>query len=260
MHFIKTYAKLSYKSGEREYLELIRRMLKNGDVRQGPNCNTLGVIGEKMEFDLRNNTIPVLTTKKVAWFECIKELLLIIHGNNTSKDSRIKQNIDIDTEYAGHGFDQLQHIINSLNDPVDKYSRRLIMSSGDPFQRSIMETPSRNILTQFHVNSKNELYSILYQPSGEVYVDIPFTIVSYSILTCLIAQHCNLKPHKLIHIIGDAYISEQNVPALTTQLKLDHYVSPTIAIHTRKNITDYIVSDFKLLNYKHHPSYIDYRQ
>ena len=41
--------------------------------KKGRNGNVLTVIGSAMHFDLSNNTIPLLTTKKVAWKTCCKE-------------------------------------------------------------------------------------------------------------------------------------------------------------------------------------------
>lgn len=107
-------------------------------------------------FSLQNGTLPLLTTKKVAWKTCLKELLWFIQGStnndllqeqkvtiwngNASKDflnsrglSHYREN-DLgpvyghqwrhfnapyktcDDDYSGKGVDQLQYIIDQLKD------------------------------------------------------------------------------------------------------------------------------------------------
>ena len=54
-----------------------------------PFCNKEGyhsfVIAKDKEYNLENNKIPVLTTKKVAIKTCIKELLWFISGSTDNK-------------------------------------------------------------------------------------------------------------------------------------------------------------------------------
>jgi thymidylate synthase len=66
---------------EQQYLNLIRRILNHGDRRVCRNGATLSVFGDQMRFDLRNGVIPILTTKRVAWKTCLKELLWFIRGD-----------------------------------------------------------------------------------------------------------------------------------------------------------------------------------
>ncbi len=63
-----------------QYLDLIRDIIKEGTLEEGRNGKTYALIGASMYFDLKNNTIPLLTTKKVAWKTCLKELLWFVKG------------------------------------------------------------------------------------------------------------------------------------------------------------------------------------
>jgi thymidylate synthase len=84
---LKSPQKLENKD-ENKYLDLIRYTLENGELVKGRNGNVLSVFGYQMSFDLRENTFPLLTTKKMAWKTCIKELLWFLRGdtdNNTLK-------------------------------------------------------------------------------------------------------------------------------------------------------------------------------
>ena len=75
--------------GEKQYLDLINNILNEGTREKTRNGYTLSLFGEKMKFSLENNTIPFLTSKKLAWKTCLKELLWFISG---STDNSILNN------------------------------------------------------------------------------------------------------------------------------------------------------------------------
>ena len=68
-------AKIKERNGnihdENQYLQLIQDIL-NGTMINGRNGNVKTVFGAAMHFNLNNNTLPVLTTKKVAFKTCAK--------------------------------------------------------------------------------------------------------------------------------------------------------------------------------------------
>ena len=70
---------------ENQYLLLMKEILNNGFWEEGRNGRTKGIFGNSMRFSLKNNKVPILTTKKTAWKTCLKELLWFIRGetNNT---------------------------------------------------------------------------------------------------------------------------------------------------------------------------------
>lgn len=70
---------------EYQYLRLINDILDEGSMEVGRNGKAKTVFGVAMHFDLSNNTIPVLTTKKVAFKTCLKELLWFINGHTDNK-------------------------------------------------------------------------------------------------------------------------------------------------------------------------------
>lgn len=79
---------------EYQYLNLIKRIMHSGDKRNGRNGATYSVFGEQMKFNLRNETIPILTTKQTAWKTCLKELLWFIQGHTDNKLLK-EQNVHI---------------------------------------------------------------------------------------------------------------------------------------------------------------------
>tara|TARA_B100000513_G_scaffold194724_1_gene123997 strand:- start:351 stop:1226 length:876 start_codon:yes stop_codon:yes gene_type:complete len=70
--------------GEKGYLKLVKHILKNGAKEFGRNGTTYSTIGEMLKFDLKNNKIPLMTTKKLAWKSCLHELMWMIRGNTNN--------------------------------------------------------------------------------------------------------------------------------------------------------------------------------
>lgn len=76
---------------EKQYLNLVDQILKNG-VKQIDRTlvGTLSIFGpQNMRFSLRNNRIPLLTTKKVYWKGTVEELLWMIRGSTDGIRSSI---------------------------------------------------------------------------------------------------------------------------------------------------------------------------
>ena len=79
---------------EMQYLNNVKKILTNGFLEKGRNGNTLSIFGDSMRFSLENGKIPILTTKKVAWMACLKELLWFIRGE-TDNSILQKQGVHI---------------------------------------------------------------------------------------------------------------------------------------------------------------------
>lgn len=79
---------------EKQYLKLVRNIINHGTKEVGRNGTTYGLIGGMMRFSLKDNTMPLMTTKKLAWRTCLKELLWFVKGN-TDNEILQKQNVKI---------------------------------------------------------------------------------------------------------------------------------------------------------------------
>jgi thymidylate synthase len=269
----------SFEKEEEQYYQLIKDILNNGILEQGRNGNTISIFGSAMHFSLQNNKIPFLTSKKLAWKTCLKELLWFINGstdNSILQEQNVhiwdedakkstKENdlgpiyghqwrhynakyIDCKTDYTNQGIDQLQNVINQLKNP--SLSRRIILTSWNPQQIDEMVLPPCHVFAQFNVNSNKEISCSLYQRSGDVGLGVPFNIASYSFLTHLLAKHCGLIAKDFIYIIGNAHIYEEHIDSLKTQIENPLYDFPTISIkNIYENIDEYKVNDFEIHNY-----------
>ena len=258
------------KHDENQYLNLIEDILEENQEFNGRNGKTYAIFGSAMHFSLSNNSIPFLTTKKLAWKTCLKELLWFIKGSTCNKDLK-NQNVHIwdlnsnrefldsrgltnyqeddlgpiygfqwrhynaqydscNSDYSNKGIDQLQYIIDQLKDPNTRNSRRLIMTAWNPCQIDKMALPPCHILCQFNVTENNKLSCALYQRSGDVGLGVPFNIASYSLLTHLIAHHCGLIAHEFIHYIGNTHIYDDHVEGLKIQIERTPYIFPSLKI------------------------------
>lgn len=152
-----------------------------------------------------------------------------------------------------NGIDQLQQIIDALKDPAQRTSRRLIMTAWNPLQLNQMALPPCHILCQFNVHDGNKLSCSLYQRSCDVGLGVSFNIASYSFLTHLLAVHCGLVAHEFVYFMGNCHIYEDHVEPLKEVLNRKPFPFPTLLIkETRENISDYLVDDFAIDEYKSH--------
>lgn len=276
---------------ETQYINLINTILNQPDFEKGRNGEVKAIFGYMMKFDLQNNCLPLLTTKKVAIKTCLKELLWFIHGKtdnrllkkqnvhiwdaNGSKEFLTSRNlnyreddlgpvyghqwrffnapyVDCETDYSNQGVDQLSDIISQLKNVSTRKSRRLIMSAWNPQQIDKMALPPCHVLAQFNVSGEDKLDCALYQRSGDVGLGVPFNIASYALLTHLIAVHCGLKANSFTHFLGNAHIYKDHVEPLSKQVSREPHMFPTIHINKKEHIEDYTVDDFNISNYLCH--------
>ncbi|XP_035234025.1 putative bifunctional dihydrofolate reductase-thymidylate synthase, partial [Stegodyphus dumicola] len=70
---------------EYQYLDLIRLILNHGRVKEDrTGTGTKSYFGCQARFSLRNDTFPLLTTKKVFWRGICEELLWFISGSTNA--------------------------------------------------------------------------------------------------------------------------------------------------------------------------------
>ena len=274
---------------EEQYLNLINNIMNKGHYEEGRNGYTYSIFGYTMRFSLENHSIPIITSKKLSWKTCLKELLWFVRGETDNKilnSQGVKiWNANSTPEYLKTrglhyedgllgpiygfqwrhfngdyntnkgGIDQLQEIINLLKNPETKNSRRLILTAWNPLQLDEMALPPCHILCQFNVHDNKKLSCSMYQRSADVGLGVPFNIASYSFLTHLIAKHCDLEPFEFIYFIGNAHIYEEHIESLKNQLNMNLYSFPKLCILNKYDkIEDYKVEDFSISDYNFNKS------
>lgn len=146
--------------------------------------------------------------------------------------------------------DQLTDLINGIQ--KDPHGRRHILSAWNPAELDQMALPPCHLLAQFYV-SNNQLSCQMYQRSADMFLGVPFNIASYSLLTHMIAQVCNLDVGEFIHVLGDAHIYNTHIEQVKEQLTRQPLAPPSLWLNPEiKNIDKFSMNDIRLINYQSH--------
>lgn len=254
-----------------QYLHLCEHILKNGVRKKDrTGTGTISVFGYQMRFDLQKG-FPLLTTKKMFLKGIIHELLWFLKGDTNIKYLN-DHNVHIWDEWAdeegnlgpiyghqwrswgtkdGKTIDQISRVIEEIKMNPD--SRRLIVSAWNVGELDEMALPPCHILFQFYV-ADGKLSCHLYQRSADVFLGLPFNIASYSLLTMMVAQVCDLEPGEFIHTTGDTHIYLNHIDQIQLQLTREPRPLPIMKLNPEvKNIFDFKYEDFKLEGYDPHP-------
>lgn len=212
---------------EKEYLDIAKYILDNGNYRQTRNAKTYSCFGKSIEFDLKNG-FPLLTTKKMFVRGIFEELLFFLRGDTNTKkleDKKVKiwsgnttkefienngKNLEefdmgpmygyqwryynakydgCHSDYSGKGIDQLKNVINLLiNDPT---SRRILMTTYNVEQTELgVLYPCHGLMLQFYVEN-NRISLQMYQRSADWALGVPFNIASYGAMLHIIVNLVN---------------------------------------------------------------------
>lgn len=151
-----------------------------------------------------------------------------------------------------HEVDQLLQLIDGIK--RDPHGRRHILSAWNPGELEAMALPPCHIMSQFYV-ADGKLSCQMYQRSCDMFLGVPFNIASYSLLTHMIAQVCDLQVGEFIHALGDAHIYSNHVNQVKEQLTRAPLPPPTLWLNPDiKDITKFTMNDIKLVDYQSHPA------
>lgn len=167
-----------------------------------------------------------------------------------------------DADYTGKGVDQLKEVVKVLQSENNE-SRRIVMTAWNPQQLDQMALPPCHMICQFNVEKIRDedrdddvLSCAVFQRSGDVGLGVPFNIMSYGLLTHILATHCGLKTGKLHLFLGNAHIYEEHVEPLREQMTRTPYYDALTKVHIKPNIDidDYSIDDIVINGYKSHPA------
>ena len=265
----------------KQYQDLLQHIKENGvEKKDRTGTGTISVFGYQMKFDLKNG-FPLVTSKKLHLRSIIYELIWFINGGTNINylndngvsiwDEWANKNGELGPIYGAQwrnwnndGIDQLNDVISSLKE--NPSSRRMIVTAWNPniipntkktFSENVKEgkaaLPPCHAFFQFYV-ADNKLSCQMYQRSADVFLGVPFNIASYSLLTYMIAQVCELEVGEFIHTLGDAHIYLNHIEQVDLQLTRDPLELPRLELNPKiKNIEDFKYEDIEIVNYKFHP-------
>lgn len=254
-----------------QYLDLMRHVLQYDHKKSDrTGTGTLSVFGYQMRFDLQTG-FPLVTTKKCHVKSIIHELLWFLRGE-TNIDYLKRNGVSIWDEWAdengdlgpiyGHQWrswaasdgtviDQISQVIQQIKETPD--SRRMIVSAWNVGDLDKMKLAPCHVLFQFYV-ADGRLSCQLYQRSADIFLGVPFNIASYSLLTLMIAQCCDLQPGEFVHTFGDAHLYLNHLEQARLQLEREPRALPVMQLNsTVRNIFDFGYEDFTLHDYDPYP-------
>jgi dihydrofolate reductase/thymidylate synthase len=165
----------------------------------------------------------------------------------------------VDTSKIG-GFDQLKYVLNLLK--TDPFSRRIMMSYWNPpdFDKTALIPCHTNV--QFYVekdknNDTLHLSCQFYMRSNDFALANNFNIVSYSILTYILALKCGMQPKEIIFTCGDTHVYKNHIDPIKEQLSRSKRPLPVLLLDDsikEKDFDKISFDDFELIGYYPHPS------
>ncbi len=255
----------------KQYLDLMQHVLDNGIKKEDrTGTGTRSVFGYQMRFNLEDG-FPVITTKKVHLRSIVHELLWFLNGDTNIKylkenkvsiwDDWADKNGELGPVYGhqwrswptsdGETVDQISEVVKQIKTNPD--SRRLIVSAWNVAEIKNMALPPCHAFFQFYV-ANGRLSCQLYQRSADIFLGVPFNIASYSLLTLMMAQVCDLRPGEFIHTFGDAHLYSNHIEQTNLQLSRELRPLPKMIINPEVNdIFNFKYEDFNLVGYDPHP-------
>lgn len=281
-------------SNEYGYINLLKEIVDHGIHKENrTDVDTISVFSpDILRFDLRNQNIPLFTTRNLGYKWIIKELLWFIRGEtdnkiltdqgvkiwipNTTKEFMDKYKlpleendigalygfsirhwgadyVDCKTDYTGQGFDQLLYVEKLIkNDPN---SRRIIINNWNPsyFGKQVLTPCHMSII--FNVTN-GYLNGLLTVRSSDTCLGLPSNVFSYSVLIYILALRCDLIPGRLNVSLGDAHIYISHLTGIREILNREPYEAPKFYINSEvkyKRWEDITIDDFKVIGYRSHP-------
>lgn len=271
----------------KQYLELMQDVIDNGvDKRDRTGVGTRSVFGRQLRFDLSAG-FPLVTTKKIHLKSVIYELIWFLNGstdNNWLRDRGVSiwnewalPNGDLGPIYGkqwrswacpdGSTIDQISELVRMIKTKPD--SRRLIVSGWNPADlpdetigplenvaQGKAALPPCHTLFQFYV-AQGKLSCQLYQRSADLFLGVPFNIASYSLLTHMIAQQCDLDVGEFVHSFGDChlYLNHLTDDIVYEQLRREPRALPRLVIRRKPDsVFDYEFEDFEFEGYEPGPA------
>lgn len=254
------------------YLKLVDYILQHGVQKSDrTGTGTLSTFAYQMRFNLAAG-FPLVTTKKLHMRSIIHELLWFLRGDTnisylhengvTIWDEWANAQGDLGPIYGhqwrswpspdGQSIDQLTEIVQQIKTNPD--SRRLLVSAWNVGELKKMALVPCHALFQFYV-ANNRLSCQLYQRSADVFLGVPFNIASYSLLTHMVAQQCNLEVGEFIWTGGDCHLYVNHLEQARTQLQRHPFPPPQLVIKRKPaTLYDYHFDDFEFVNYQFHPT------
>lgn len=256
---------------EHQYEDLMRHVFFHGvNKSDRTGTGTRSVFGYQMRFNLQNG-FPLVTTKKLHLRSIIHELLWFLKGDSNIRylhengvtiwDEWADENGDLGPVYgvqwrnwrgADKNVDQIAELVHTIKTNPD--SRRMIVTAWNVAELPKMALPPCHMMFQVYV-ADGKLSCQLYQRSCDIFLGVPFNIASYSLLTHMLAQQCDLEVGDFVWTGGDCHLYNNHFDQVRLQLSREPRPYPKLVIKRKPDsIFDYQFEDFEIVGYDPHPA------
>lgn len=256
---------------EHQYEDLMRHVFFHGvNKSDRTGTGTRSVFGYQMRFNLQNG-FPLVTTKKLHLRSIIHELLWFLKGDSNIRylhengvtiwDEWADENGDLGPVYgvqwrnwrgADKNVDQIAELVHTIKTNPD--SRRMIVTAWNVAELDKMALPPCHMMFQVYV-ADGKLSCQLYQRSCDIFLGVPFNIASYSLLTHMLAQQCDLEVGDFVWTGGDCHLYNNHFDQVRLQLSREPRPYPKLVIKRKPDsIFDYKFDDFEIVGYDPHPA------
>ena len=248
---------------ERQYLDGCYNVMVNGiDMGNRTATPARELFGLQFRANLSQG-FPLLTTKKMFPRFVIHENIWFLTGDTniaylkengvTIWDEWADENGNLGPVYGQqwrdwNGIDQIKWVIDRIRNNPE--CRRQIVSAWNVSDLPKMALMPCHVLFQFRVQA-GYLSCHLYQRSADLFLDVPFNIAGYALLTHMVADVCGLEVGELIWTGGSCHIYENHFEQIKLQLQQPQKPFPTLELNHRNSIDDFVFEDFAFSGY--HP-------
>ena len=211
----------------------------------GVPAHTKKILYAVDRYDLAKDSVPVMTMRRTAFKSCIDEILWI-YQKKSNKISELNSHIwdswDVGDGTIGKAYgyqigkksqykdsdgsivmrDQIDQVIWDLkNNPA---SRSILTNTYCHEDLNEMGLRPCAYMMTFNVTKDPDdgsfvLNGMLNQRSQDTLTANNWNTVQYAVLLQMLAQVCNMKPGKFVHVIADMHIYDRHIPIVKTMIK-----------------------------------------
>ena len=211
----------------------------------GVPAHTKKILYAVDRYDLAKDSIPVMTMRRTAFKSCIDEILWI-YQKKSNKISELNSHIwdswDVGDGTIGKAYgyqigkksqykdsdgsivmrDQIDQVIWDLkNNPA---SRSILTNTYCHEDLNEMGLRPCAYMMTFNVTKDPDdgsfvLNGMLNQRSQDTLTANNWNTVQYAVLLQMLAQVCNMKPGKFVHVIADMHIYDRHIPIVKSMIE-----------------------------------------
>lgn len=273
------------RSYEDQYLDIMERILNEGDVRNTRNAVVKSIFRPSIEIDMENEKyssiengvysgkVPIVTSRKIFYKGVLGEIAAFLRGPNDVKDFEkfgcnywnlwSREDGSMNLSYGndwinwnsatreGTNINQVQNVINSIS--KDPYSRRHIITGWNPQAiHDGLSLPCCHTFYQWYVRG-DYLDFMFYQRSADWAIGVPSNIVLAYIFNVIMSYHTGYRPGKVYMDFGDAHLYKDHWETAKEHINRKPLSPATYRFNPKDEDTlfDFIPENITISDYKY---------